>query len=94
MVHFVWLKSLEEPLAKCSICGADTEWDDIWGEKPLCAVCWDAQAEEDREVDVPRCVERGSNQPLPEEKLPCSKSLSNCASCRDVFTECCRLKMA
>jgi hypothetical protein len=83
-----------EVLVECSICGADTEWDDIWGKKPLCVACWDAQAQEDYEQDVKRCMEREGNKPLPEEKLPCVKSLSSCASCRDVFTKCCRLKMA
>ena len=27
---------------RCSVCGAETDWDYNLGESPLCAECWDA----------------------------------------------------
>ncbi len=37
-------------LQKCSICGADTEWDDSYREDPICVSCWDARAGKDNKV--------------------------------------------
>ena len=26
---------------KCIICGAETDWDEEFGDKPICVKCWD-----------------------------------------------------
>lgn len=39
-----------ETLVKCSICGADTEWDEACGSDPVCVDCWDARADKDNEL--------------------------------------------
>jgi len=82
---------ITETLVKCSICGAPTEWDGMWGKKPLCVVCWDAQAEEDYEVNIRRNISdsRGPRS-LGEPRGPCVKPRSECADCRDIFTDYCR----
>ena len=83
---------ITELLAKCSICGANTEWDNMWGKKPLCVVCWDAQAEEDYEVDVRRNISNSRGpRSLGEPRGPCTKPLSECKNCPDVFSDYCKL---
>ena len=64
----------------------------MWGKKPLCVVCWDAQAEEDYEVGVRRNISNSRGpRSLGEPRGPCTKPLSECKNCPDVFSDYCKL---
>ena len=35
---------------KCSVCGAETDWDELLEGEPLCVACWDIRAGVDNEL--------------------------------------------
>lgn len=36
---------MEAVAYRCSRCGVETDWEEVLGSNPLCAVCWDSEAD-------------------------------------------------